>query len=73
MLQDRKSLIFLAITKDMSHKEVNIFRDENNIFLCYDIDTDEEYITSKDIKEIQENQDKYLWTPYIEAITFIKN
>jgi len=55
---------YLGSAKDMSGKEVQGFRVDEEIHLVYHNNTPELYSTSASITEIKSDLDKYLWTPY---------
>ena len=55
---------YLGSDEDMAHHKFDAYRVDNEIHIVYEGG----YVTTKNIQEVKENMDKYLWTPYVMFI-----
>ena len=70
---DINSENYLGKTRDMAGHTVHGFKEGENIYLVYNLGTEDEYNTSKDLMTIRQKMDDYMWTPYSEfAAEFFK-
>jgi len=56
---------YLGITNDMTGKEAKVYLDNQNIVVKYNEGTKNETVAQRNLNHILENEEKYLWTPYI--------
>lgn len=59
---------YLGEAIDNTGRPVIGYKYNNNIYLVYSADESIESIAHKNIEDIKSNQNKYVWTPYIEFI-----
>ncbi len=64
MIYDKNSPSYLGQTNDMTKKIVDGFLVEDSIYVVYNLNTEEQFITSHTVQEIEEDADKFMWTPY---------
>ena len=54
--------VYLGNGVDMAHNPYNAYQFNDEIHIVYE----NGYIATEKIKTVRQNQDNYLWTPYIE-------
>ena len=59
---------YLGETIDNSSRPVFGYKYNNNIYLVYSSIENVDEVAHKNIEDIKSNQNKYVWTPYIEFI-----
>ena len=66
-----KGRTYLGTVKDNNSKVIDVYRTETTIELVHNKDEHNEFTSSKNIDDIRNNLDDYLWTPYAEAVSLI--
>jgi hypothetical protein len=70
---NKNSEEYLGGTNDLAGTHVDGFNFDGTIHLVYDLGTDEEFVSTKELSVIKKDIDSYLWTPYGEfAAQFLK-
>jgi len=64
MKYNKKQHKYLGKTNDSTDKEVDGFLIEGNVHIVYDLDKPDQFNTSRPLKELINNEDKFMWTPY---------
>ena len=63
---------YLGESKDMTNKVVHGFLIDNTIHVVYNLFSEDEYSATKELEVIQQDLDKYLWTPFAEFAALSK-
>lgn len=52
---------YLGSSEDMAHHKFDAYRVDDEIHIVYESG----HVATKNIQEVRDNMDKYLWTPYV--------
>lgn len=55
---------YLGSTEDMAHHPLDAFHVNNEIHLVYQLGSSEQHVATAMISDVQDDLDKYLWTPF---------
>ncbi len=53
--------VYLGSDEDMAKHKFDAYKVDDEIHIVYESG----YVTTKNIQQVKENIDKYLWTPYV--------
>lgn len=62
---------YRGATEDILHRKAHIFSDNTEIHAVYFLGEADEHCATEQIEKIMQNPDAYLFTPYLEFVSFL--
>jgi len=64
MIFSKKNKNYLGETEDQTKNTVHGFHIKDSIYIVLNMGTEEQIVSSKKLSDIENEQDKFMWTPY---------